>query len=184
MTVHFPKLFSSSPSQTSQNVDAAQPTRRRSTTISMLEEEFGICEPPKTTTRFGLPPKLRILPPKRKKSTTQVPVPRPSLSFLNGPCETLWACDEDGVDLIESVESPLEGSFPDLHWEQDSELDQDLATPTNDNSWSSDGELTPQFFSNFPSTLEPDPLRHEGHPDGKLLESVLQASSPIEPDTP
>jgi hypothetical protein len=118
---------------------------------------------------IGLPPKLRILPPNRKKSSTQVPVPRPSLSYLNGPCETLWACDDDGVSLIDSVESPLEGSFSGLHGEEDSELDQDVATPTNGNPWSSDEELTPLFFSNFPSTLDPNALRHEDHPDGKLL---------------
>ena len=53
MPVQFTKLFSSNTSHTSRSVDAAQPTRRRSTTISMLEEEFGICEPPKATTRFG-----------------------------------------------------------------------------------------------------------------------------------
>jgi hypothetical protein len=107
-------------------------------------------------------------------------VPRPSLSYLNGPCETLWACDEDGVTLIESVESPLEGSFPDLHGDQDSELDHDdVATPTNGNPWSSDEELTPLFFSSFPSTLDPNALSHEGHPDGKLLEPVPRVPSSL-----
>ena len=107
-------------------------------------------------------------------------MPRPSLSYLNGPCETLWACDEDGVTLIESVESPLEGSFPDLLGDQDSELDHDdVATPTNGNPWSSDEELTPLFFSNFPNTLDPSALSCEGHPDGKLLEPVHKVPSSL-----
>ena len=31
----------------------AKPTRRRSTTISMMEEEFGMCTPPRAVGRFG-----------------------------------------------------------------------------------------------------------------------------------
>jgi len=150
----FPMLFSSKTSKTSQSrsADAARPIRRCSTTISMLEEEFGMREPPKATTRFGLPPKLRIIPPKRKQSTTQAPEPRRSSSFSKGPWETLWGCD------LESLESPVEGIdfpsgiFPDHHAEQGSEFDHDVSTPTNGApSWSSNEELTPLLSSNFPS---------------------------------
>jgi hypothetical protein len=92
------------------------------------------------------------------------------------------------VNLVESFESPPEdvdspsGSFifSDYHREQDSELDQDVVTPTNGTPWSSDGELTPMFSSNFPSTLDPKALRCEG-PGEELPESE---PSPIEPDTP
>jgi hypothetical protein len=138
----------------------------------MLEEEFGMREPPKTRTRFGavavfsshalsksllisyslsvaLPPKLRILPPKRKNTTTQAPEPRRGSSFSKGPWETLWDCDLE-------AESPIEedfhlGSFPDYHAEQGSEPDEDVATPVNGTSWTSDEELTPLFSSNFPT---------------------------------
>jgi hypothetical protein len=176
----------------------------------MLEEEFGMCEPPNASARFGvaslfsyhsysmsyplsigLPSKLRILPPKRK-STTQAPEPRRSLSFSKETWETVWSCDEDDVIMVESAESPLEGVdtpsgsflFPDYHREQDRELDQDVSTPTNGTPWSSesDGELTPLFSSNFPGTLNPNALRCDGHPGGKLLDSVVP--SPIEPGTP
>jgi hypothetical protein len=184
------------------------PPSRRSTTISMLEEEFGMREGPEASTRFGaatpfpltrtprsnylsigLPPKLRILPPKRKKSTTQAPEPRRSLSFSMGTWETVWSCDVDDVDLVEPVESPLEdldsppgGSpSPDYRGDPDSELDQDVATPTNGNPWSSDGELTPLFSSNLPSALDSNPLGYEGRPGGELLES---APSPTEPEKP
>jgi hypothetical protein len=186
-------LFSSKTSQTSQirSADAACPNRRCSTTISMLEEEFGMREPPKATTRFGaaalffshplsksyslsvaLPPKLRILPPKRKYSTTQAPEPRRSSSFSKGPWETLWGCDSD----LESVESPLQvdfplESFPDYHPEQGSVFDEDVATPTNGTSWTSDEELTPLFSSNFPSTQDPNALRCEDH---SMMESFGQ----------
>jgi hypothetical protein len=34
-----------------------------------------------------------------------------------------------------------------------SELDRDVATPTNDTAWNADGELTFLFSSNFPSML-------------------------------
>jgi hypothetical protein len=57
MPLQFPTFFSSKTSRTPQNlpqnVVAEPPTRRRSTTISMLEEEFGIFEPPKASSRFG-----------------------------------------------------------------------------------------------------------------------------------
>ena len=55
-------------------------------------------------------------------------------------------------------------------------LDEDVATPTNGNSWTSDEELTPLFSSNFPSTQDPNALRREDH---SMMES---ASIPIEPD--
>ena len=100
---------------------------------------------------LGLPPKLRILPPKRKQTTTQAPEPRRSSSFSKGPWETLWGCDSESPESpIEGIDFPS-GGFPDCHAEQDSELDHDAVTPTNGASWSSDEELTPLFSSNFPS---------------------------------
>ena len=151
----------------------------------MLEEEFGMREPPKATTRFGeaaffflprasesyyflsvgLPPKLRIIPPKRKQSTSQAPEPRRSSSFSKGPWETLWGCDlellESPVEGIEGIDFPS-GSFPDHHAEQGSELDHGVSTPTNGAPWSSDEELTPLFSSNFPN--DPNASRREDRP--------------------
>jgi len=133
----------------------------------------------------GLLSKLQI--PKLKKRTTQGPVPR-SLSFYKGPWVILWDCEVDDVNFPQS-ESPVEdvgfprGSFPDCHasGEQDSELDQDVATPTNCTAWSSDEELTPLFSSNFPRTPHSNTLRGEVHPDGELL--GISAPSPIRSDT-
>jgi hypothetical protein len=174
----------------------------------MLEEEFGMREPPKASTRFGaaaffsshsysksyflsvgLPPMLKIFPPKRNKSTTQAPEPHRFPSFSKELWETVWDCDADGENLVESVESPLEDvdspsegyPFPDYRGEQDSKPDQDVATPTNGAPWSSDGELTPLFSSNFPGTLDPNALRCKSRPSEELLETE---PSPIEPDTP
>ena len=50
MLVQFPTVFSPKPSQTSESiVDATSTTRTRSSTvIIMLEEELGMCEPPKS----------------------------------------------------------------------------------------------------------------------------------------
>ena len=110
----------------------------------------------------ALPPKLRILPPKRKNTTTQAPEPRQGSSFSKGPWETLWDCDLE-------AESPIEedfhlGSFPDYHAEQGSEPDEDVATPVNGTSWTSDEELTPLFSSNFPTrSTDPNASMREGY---------------------
>ena len=101
------------------------------------------------TLSVALPPKLRILPPKRKNPTTQAPEPRRGSSFSKGPWETLWGCDLE-------AESPIEADFnlerfPDYHAEQGSEPEEDVATPVNGTSWTSDEELTPLFSSNFPT---------------------------------
>jgi len=98
----------------------------------------------------------------------------------------LWDCEVDDVNLPQSPVGDIgfpPGSFPDYHagGEQDSELDQDVATPTNGTTWSSDEELTPLFSSNFPRTPHPDALRGEDHPDGELL--GISAPSPMRPDT-
>src|SRR5437588_301146 len=115
-------LFSSKPPQSSERVDAPR-ARRHSTTISMMEEEFGMREPPQAGTRFGgssewplsplsfpdriflfmcflalaLPSMLTILPPKRKKTLTQIPEPRRNSSLLKGSWETVWGCDVNDV---------------------------------------------------------------------------------------
>jgi hypothetical protein len=45
-------FFSPKTPQTPESV-VAEPVRRRSTTISMMEEEFGMRELPQAATRFG-----------------------------------------------------------------------------------------------------------------------------------
>ncbi|KAH9953981.1 hypothetical protein BC827DRAFT_1272996 [Russula dissimulans] len=165
-------------SPTSDKVDAA-PTRRRSTTISMMEEEFGICELPQPeTTRFGLPARLRILPPKRKRSSTQAPEPRRNSSFLTGSWETVWGCNIDGSDG-NFVEPPLEedasasaGSHGVPGYggqDNESDRDHDVSTPTHGAPWSTDGEITPRFSSTFPNTPNPSALTCEAHPDRESL---------------
>jgi len=174
MPEQFPITFSPEPSQTSQSiVDATAMTRSRSSTmITTLEKEFGM-EPPKSAPS-GLLYTLRLLILKRKKSTSQAPEPRRRPSFYEGSWVTLWDRDVDDANL---PQSPLEdigfpqGSFPDYHasGEQDSEVGQDVATPTSGTAWNSDEsdeELTPLFSSNFPRTPIPNALRGEGHPDG------------------
>ena len=158
----------------------------------MMEEEFGMREPPQAGTRFGgssewplsplipwlkfsfhvclalgLPSMLRILPPKRKKTLTQIPEPHRNASYLKGSWETVWGCDVNDVDFVESPPEDLDplDSAPG----QDSGLDEIIATPTNGAPWSTDGEITPMFSSNFPSTPNPDALRCEGHPDAESL---------------
>lgn len=98
----------------------------------------------------------------------------------------MWGCDEEGGSLPQSPfegVSFLPGSFLDHHdsEEQDSELDQNVATPTNGAGWNSDEEHTPLFSSNFPRTPHPNALIAEGHADGELL--GISAPSPIRPDT-
>ncbi|KAI9510131.1 hypothetical protein F5148DRAFT_1282223 [Russula earlei] len=179
-------LFFPGTSQASERVDAT-PIRRRSTTISMMEEEFGIRELPQTT-RLGIPSKLRLLPPKRKRSSTQVPEPRRNSPFLEGSWEAVWDCD---VDIANGnfVEPPLEedvnvsGSVSDYQG-QDNQLDHDFVTPTNGDPWSTNGEITPQFSSNFPNTPNPGPLGRKGHFDRCREFLGFNASHPAdsEPD--
>ena len=104
---------------------------------------------------LGLPSKLRarVLPPKCKKTTTQVPEPRHNPSFLKGTWETVWGCDVDDVGLVETpledIDSPLD-SVPD----QDNGLDEVPTTPTNGASCSKDDEITPILSSDFPSKYD------------------------------
>jgi hypothetical protein len=98
----------------------------------------------------------------------------------------VWACDGNGVNLVESVEFPLErvnspsGSFifPDYHREQASDFARwdDVSTPTNGTPWSPNEEFMPLLSSDLP-----DALKCECHLCEKLLESE---QSPIEPDAP
>jgi len=122
---------------------------------------------------------LRILPPKRKKTLTQIPEPRRNSSFLKGSWETVWGCDVDDVDFVESPpkdEDPPLDSVPD----QDSGLDEVVATPTNGAPWSTDGEITPMFSSNFPSTPDPNALRCDDHPDAESLRTSTSHHGPAE----
>ena len=122
---------------------------------------------------------LRILPPKRKKTLTQIPEPRRNSSFLKGSWETVWGCDVDDVDFVESPpedEDPPLDSVPD----QDSGLDEVVATPTNGAPWSTDGEITPMFSSNFPSTPDPNALRRDNHPDAGSLRTSTSRHGPAE----
>lgn len=47
-----PLFFSHNITRTPEDADA-KPLRRQSTTISMMEEEFGMCTPPQVVGRFG-----------------------------------------------------------------------------------------------------------------------------------
>jgi len=110
----------------------------------------------------------RILPPKRKKTLTQIPEPRRNSSFLKGSWETVWGCDVDDVDFVESPPEDEDLSLDSVP-EQDRGLDEVVATPTNGAPWSTDGEITPMFSSNFPSTPDPNALKCGGHPDAESL---------------
>ncbi|KAH9971010.1 hypothetical protein BGW80DRAFT_521040 [Lactifluus volemus] len=101
-----PRVSQASPDFRDRTPERAKVTlqpRRQSTTISMLEEELGMCEPPQAVTRFGLPSRLRIIPPKRKQSLTQAPKPCRKSSFLKGPWEIVWDCDMDEAYRTESL---------------------------------------------------------------------------------
>ena len=172
----------------------------------MMEEEFGMRgEPPRAVMRFGWyckwllsllspllwsdflfvcislgsPSKLRarLLPPKRKKSTAQVPEPRQN-SFLKGTWETVWGCDVDDVGLVETpfedIDSPLD-SVPD----QGNGLDEvATATPTNGAPYSKDEDITPIFSSDFPSSSDPNVWKgEEGHRDIKSLRTSTSRPS-------
>jgi hypothetical protein len=109
-------------------------------------------------------------------------IPRPTTQCPKGPWVTFWDSGEDV--LPRSPHEDVTGSFPDYHasGEQDSGLDQDVATPTDSTAWSTDEELTPPFFSKFPRTPHPNALTGEGHSNGKV--PGINTSSPIRPDTP
>jgi len=87
----------------------------------------------------------------------------------------LWGCNVDDANLpqshLEDVGFPPKG-FPDYHANggQDNEVDQDVATLANGTVWSSESDEEPTplfFFSNFPTTPNPNAMRCEGHPDGE-----------------
>lgn len=130
----------------------------------------------------GLPSKLTILPPKRKRTVTQIPEPRRNSSFLKGSWETVWGCDVDEVDFVEppldgDVDSPSDNVADDQH----GGFDHAVATPTNVAPWSTDGEVTPRFFSKFPSTPDSDVWR-EDHSDEEPLRPSFSSSA--EPHAP
>ncbi|KAI0291792.1 hypothetical protein B0F90DRAFT_1774555, partial [Multifurca ochricompacta] len=110
------------------------PARRRSTTILMMEEEFGIHGPPQTVTRIGIPAKFRILPSMRRQSSTQAPEPHRNPSFLRGSWETVWDYDVEKGQLMDTP--PNEDEDEDALFEdpldceeQEIELNQDVDTP-------------------------------------------------------
>lgn len=120
--------------------------------------------------------KILRVPPKRKKTLTQVPEPRRNSSFLNGSWETVWACNVDDTDFVESFPEDVgphldSSSVPD----QESGLDEVVTTPTNGTvtPWSTDadGEITPRFSSNFPSGPDPTAMRYEDHSDAESLQT-------------
>jgi len=135
-----------------------------------MEEEFGICELPQAVTRFGFPYRLRILPPKRQKTPTQLPEPHRDSSFLKGSWETVWGCDVDDMDFVEpplDSEGDVDSSSDSVPY-QDSGHDQVVATPRNGAPWSTDGEITPMFSSNFPSTPDANSWKHGCHPNAEF----------------
>jgi hypothetical protein len=194
MPARFPINFSLKPSQTSQRIDDATATTRSrsSTTITMLEEEFGMCELHKsgaTASSSFYSLALRLLlnlsyfvsPDFLSKLHIHIPKRRRRLSSEEESWEILW--DYDSGEDMNLPQSPLgfpPGRFPG-GGERDSELDQDVATPTSGTAWSSDAEPTPLISSHFPRTPHPNALSGEGHPDGELL--GISAPSPIKPDT-
>jgi len=147
----------------------------------MMEEEFDMRgEPPQAVKPFGSPSKLRarIL---RKKTTTQAPEPRKSSSFLKGTWETVWGCDVDDVEYVETpfenIDSPLD-SVPD----QDNGPEEVVTTPTNDAPCGKDkeAEITPIISSDLPSTSDPNAWMREdevGHQDVKSLQTSTSRSA-------
>jgi hypothetical protein len=191
-----PMFFSPNSDRTSESAKAV-PARRHSTTISMMEQEFGMREPPQAVTRFGrkadslvllshspsdgfssgLASRLRIVPQMRKRSYTQAPEPRRNSSFLKGPWEIMWGCDADEAYLVESspdeeVDSPSDEVLG--KGVQEYELDQNVATPTGDASWCAGGETTPTFSSNFPTQPDSEDLRCDSHPDESYGSNPLE----------
>ena len=115
-----------------------------------------------------------ILPPKRKKAVHSDFRARQNSSFLKGPREKVWGCDVDDVDFVEpplelDVNPPSGGVSDD----RNGEFHHAAATPTNVAPWSTDGEPTPRFSSNFPSTHDSDALREEDHRDAESLETTF-----------
>jgi hypothetical protein len=123
---------------------------------------------------LGSPSKLkaRIL---RKKTTTQAPEPRQSSSFLKGTWETVWGCDVDDVEYVETplenIDSPLD-SVPD----QDNGPEEVVTTPTNGAPCGKDKEteITPILSSDLPSTSDQG---EEGHQDVKSLRTSTSRSA-------
>ena len=119
---------------------------------------------------LGSPSKLRarLLPSKRKKTTTQVPEPRQNSSFLKGTWETVWGCDVDDVGLVETpledIDSPLDSVS-----DQGNGLDEvATTTPTNGAPYGKDEDITPILPSDFPSSSDPNAWKgEEGHRDIK-----------------
>lgn len=178
-----------------------KPIHRCSTTISMMEEEFGMRTPPLATGRFGervtrrtpvsqvspyfylkgIPSKLWILPPKRRHST-QAPEPPRRSSFLEGPWESIWDCDAEGSCFVqippdEDACGHLDGVLGGAGVQGEELADQEVTTPISDASWSTDGEATPLFSSKFPRQPDQRDLWYEG----KLYEEPIAADdAPID----
>lgn len=93
----------------------------------------------------------------------------------------MWGCDVDDMDFVEPpVEEDVDSPSGNIADGQDSEFDHAVATPTNVAPWSTDGEVTPRFASNFPSTLDSDAWR-----DYPNVESLRPSfSCPAEPHAP
>jgi len=167
-----PLFVSCSVTRTAEDADP-KPIHRRSTTISMMEEEFGMRTPPRAAGRFGLPSKLWILPPKRRHST-QAPEPRRS-SFLEGPWESMWDCDAEGSYFVEMPPDEDAGGHLDGvlggRVQGEERADREVITPIGGASWSADGEATPLFSSNFPR--QPD--HRDLWDEGKLHEEPIAA---------
>ena len=131
---------------------------------------------------LGSPSKLRarLLPSKRKKTTTQVPEPRQNTSFLKGTWETVWGCDVDDVGLVqtplEDIDSPLDSVS-----DQGNGLDEvATATPANGAPYSKDEDITPILSSDFPSSSDPNAWRgEEGHRDSKSLRTSTSRSTKL-----
>ncbi|KAF8258560.1 hypothetical protein EI94DRAFT_1791020 [Lactarius quietus] len=173
--MHMPLFVSHITTRTLEEADA-KPIRRCSTTISMMEEEFGMRTPPRAVGRFGIPSKLCILLPKRRHST-QAPEQH-RCSFLSGSWETVWDCDAEGSYLVESPPNEDTGGHLEgvlcggMHCDEP-DSDPEATTPIGA-SWSTDGEATPLFSSNFPRQLD---YRDES----KLLEGSIAADdSPVD----
>lgn len=131
----------------------------------------------------GLPSKLRILPPKRKRTVTQIPEPRRNPSFLKGSWETVWGCDVDDIDFVEHpLERDVDSPSNNVADDQDGWFDHAVATPTNVAPWSTDGEVTPRFFSNFPSTPDSDVWR-EDHSNEESLRPSFSSPAELTPQS-
>ena len=75
--------------------------------------------------------------------------------MLAGSWETMWDCDAEGSYLVEMPpDEDASGHLDDVLGggvqPEGEELDQEVTTPICGSSWSTDGEATPLFSSNFP----------------------------------